>query len=62
VLNPLESRFPPWDQRQSTPDGIIVLGGSTEPDLSAAHGVANATSDEFKLPQNAQRRLAEYDR
>jgi uncharacterized SAM-binding protein YcdF (DUF218 family) len=36
----LESRFPPWDQRQGAPDGIIVLGGAIEPDLSAAHGVA----------------------
>src|SRR5713226_262505 len=40
LLYPLESRFPPWDQRQGAPDGIIVLGGSIEPDLSAAHGVA----------------------
>src|SRR5713226_9393696 len=40
LLYPLESRFPPWDQRQGVPDGIIVLGGSIEPDLSAAHGVA----------------------
>jgi len=40
LLYPLESRFPPWDQRQGAPDGIVVLGGSIEPDLSAAHGVA----------------------
>ena len=40
LLYPLESRFPPWDQRQGAPDGIIVLGGAIEPDLSAAHGVA----------------------
>src|SRR5260370_33806555 len=40
LLYPLESRFPPWDQGQGAPDGIVVLGGSIEPDLSAAHGVA----------------------
>ena len=40
LLYPLESRFPPWDDTRGAPDGIIVLGGSIEPDLSAAHGVA----------------------
>ena len=39
VLYPLESRFPPWDAAQGAPDGIVVLGGSIDPDLSAAHGV-----------------------
>jgi uncharacterized SAM-binding protein YcdF (DUF218 family) len=38
LLYPLESRFPPWDGKQGAPDGIIVLGGAIEPDLSAAHG------------------------
>jgi uncharacterized SAM-binding protein YcdF (DUF218 family) len=40
VLYPLESRFPPWDAAQGAPDGIVVLGGSIDPDISAAHGVA----------------------
>src|SRR5258705_13293091 len=40
VLYPLESRFPPWDAARGAPAGIIVLGGSIEADLSAAHGVA----------------------
>jgi uncharacterized SAM-binding protein YcdF (DUF218 family) len=40
VLYPLESRFPPWDAARGVPDGIIVLGGSIDPDLSAAHGAA----------------------
>ena len=31
-------RFPPWDSARGAPDGIIVLGGSIDPDLSAAHG------------------------
>jgi uncharacterized SAM-binding protein YcdF (DUF218 family) len=38
VLYPLEQRFPPWDATQGAPDGIVVLGGSIDPDLSIAHG------------------------
>ncbi|WP_213772581.1 YdcF family protein [Bradyrhizobium sp. dw_78] len=37
LLYPLESRFPPWDAAQGAPDGIIVLGGPIDADLSAAH-------------------------
>jgi uncharacterized SAM-binding protein YcdF (DUF218 family) len=40
LLYPLESRFPPWDDTSGVLDGIVVLGGAIEPDLSAAHGVA----------------------
>jgi uncharacterized SAM-binding protein YcdF (DUF218 family) len=40
LLYPLEQRFPPWDPRQGAPDGIIVLGGSIDADLSVAHGSA----------------------
>jgi uncharacterized SAM-binding protein YcdF (DUF218 family) len=39
VLYPLEQRFPKWDASRGEPDGIIVLGGPLEADLSAAHGV-----------------------
>jgi uncharacterized SAM-binding protein YcdF (DUF218 family) len=39
VLYPLESRFPSWDAARGAPDGIVVLGGSIDADLSAAHGV-----------------------
>jgi uncharacterized SAM-binding protein YcdF (DUF218 family) len=39
LLYPLESRFPPWDAARGAPDGIVILGGSIDPDLSAAHGV-----------------------
>ena len=38
LLYPLESRFPSWDPARGAPDGIIVLGASIEPDISAAHG------------------------
>lgn len=37
LLYPLESRFPPWNPAQGAPDGIIVLGGPIDADLSAAH-------------------------
>jgi uncharacterized SAM-binding protein YcdF (DUF218 family) len=49
LLYPLESRFPPWDAAQGAPDGIVVLGGSIDPDLSAAHGrpVVNSAPDRF---------------
>src|SRR3954465_7500206 len=40
LLYPLESRFPLWDQTVGPPDGIVVLGESIEPDLSAARGTA----------------------
>ncbi|HEV7409158.1 MAG TPA: YdcF family protein [Bradyrhizobium sp.] len=41
LLYPLESRFPPWDAtRGAPPDGIVVLGGSIDPERSVAHGVA----------------------
>jgi uncharacterized SAM-binding protein YcdF (DUF218 family) len=40
LLYPLEARFPPWDESHGAPDGIVVLGGAIDPDLSAVHGVA----------------------
>jgi uncharacterized SAM-binding protein YcdF (DUF218 family) len=40
LLYPLEARFPPWDAGRGAPDGIVVLGGSIDPDISMAHGVA----------------------
>ena len=39
LLYSLESRFPPWDAARGAPDGIIVLGGSIDADLSVAHGM-----------------------
>jgi len=37
LLYPLEQRFPPWDAAQGPPDGIIVLGGAIDADVSVAH-------------------------
>jgi uncharacterized SAM-binding protein YcdF (DUF218 family) len=39
LLYPLEARFPPWDATRGAPDGIVVLGGSIDPEPSAARGV-----------------------
>jgi uncharacterized SAM-binding protein YcdF (DUF218 family) len=39
LLVPLEARFPAWKAGNGEPDGIIVLGGAIDPDLSAARGV-----------------------
>lgn len=39
LLRPLESRFPKWDASRGQPDGIVVLGGSLDVDMSAAHGM-----------------------
>ena len=40
LILPLEQRFPPWDASRGAPDGIVVLGGAIDPDLSAAYGQA----------------------
>jgi len=49
VLYPLEQRFPPWDAARGAPDGIVVLGGSIDPDVSIAHGVAVVRSAPDRL-------------
>ncbi|KRQ03617.1 YdcF family protein [Bradyrhizobium sp. DASA03076] len=58
LLYPLESRFPPWNPSRGAPDGIIVLGGSVDTDLSAAHRtpvVAHA-ADRLLAPAELARR------
>jgi uncharacterized SAM-binding protein YcdF (DUF218 family) len=37
LLYPLEQRFPPWDPARGAPDGIVVLGGPIDADISVAH-------------------------
>jgi uncharacterized SAM-binding protein YcdF (DUF218 family) len=34
LTHALESRFPPWDAVHGAPDGIVVLGGAIDPDVS----------------------------
>ncbi|RTE91536.1 YdcF family protein [Bradyrhizobium sp. LVM 105] len=58
LIYPLESRFPVWDASRGAPDGIIVLGGSVDTDLSAAHRtpvVAHAADRLFAPAELAQR-------
>jgi uncharacterized SAM-binding protein YcdF (DUF218 family) len=44
LLYPLEQRFPPWDGARGAPDGIVVLGGGIDADVSAAHRTTVFTS------------------
>jgi uncharacterized SAM-binding protein YcdF (DUF218 family) len=48
LMLPLEERFPPWDPGRGAPHGIIVLGGSISPDVSAARS-------EVALNESAER-------
>ncbi len=36
LLLPLTERFPAWDAKRGTPDGIIILGGAIDADTSRA--------------------------
>jgi uncharacterized SAM-binding protein YcdF (DUF218 family) len=54
LLYVLENRFPPWSPAFGTPDGIIVLGGAIDPDVSAVHG-------ETALNDAAERLVAAVD-
>ncbi|QOG17619.1 YdcF family protein [Bradyrhizobium sp. SEMIA] len=58
LMYPLESRFPAWDSSRGAPDGIIVLGGSVDSDLSAAHRtpVVSHAADRFFAPAELARR------
>jgi uncharacterized SAM-binding protein YcdF (DUF218 family) len=50
LLYPLESRFPPADTaRGAPPDGIVVLGGPIDADLSVAHRVPVITSSPDRI-------------
>src|SRR6202142_3692208 len=53
ILYPLESRFPPWDAARGAPDGIVVLGGSIDADLSIAHDAAAFTAAAGRLIEAA---------
>jgi uncharacterized SAM-binding protein YcdF (DUF218 family) len=39
LIIPLEERFPAWDPASGPPAGIVVLGGSLSPHVSAARNV-----------------------
>lgn len=42
MLLPLETRFSPWSPETGDPEGIIVLGGGLDPELTAARGTPAA--------------------
>jgi uncharacterized SAM-binding protein YcdF (DUF218 family) len=53
VLAPLEDRFPAWDPAEGAPDGIVVLGGPIDPDLSLVHGMPVTLGGADRLIQAA---------
>lgn len=38
LLQPLENRFPAWVPTPTPPTGIVILGGTTKPEISASRG------------------------
>jgi len=54
LILPLEQRFPPWDASRGAPDGIVVLGGGIDPDLSADVGVAAFTRSADRIVATAE--------
>lgn len=54
ALLPLTERFPPWQFAGRAPDGIIVLGGAIDSDISAARGAV-------EMDASAERILAMLD-
>lgn len=58
LIYPLEQRFPAWDAARGAPDGIIVLGGPIDADLSEARNtpvVRNAADRLFATAALARR-------
>ena len=49
LLYPLEQRFPPWDATRGAPDGIVVLGGGIDTDVSEAQGTAAYSSSAGRI-------------
>jgi uncharacterized SAM-binding protein YcdF (DUF218 family) len=53
LLLGLEDRFPIWDASRGVPDGIIILGGALNPDLSAARGQIALSGDAERFTEAA---------
>jgi uncharacterized SAM-binding protein YcdF (DUF218 family) len=49
----LEDRFPPWDESRGAPDGMVVLGGSITPEVSAARGTPAINESAERLTEIA---------
>lgn len=54
LLLPLSERFAPWRDEGRAPTGIIVLGGSISPEISAARGMPELNASAERLTIVAQ--------
>lgn len=54
LMLPLEQRFPPWDTSRGAPDGIIVLGGAIDPEISLARGVVALNDSAERITVTAE--------
>ena len=54
LLLPLEQRFPPWDPSRGAPDGIVVLGGAINPEISLARGVVALNDSAERITVTAE--------
>ncbi len=53
LLRVLENRFPAWDPARGAPDGIVVLGGAVNPDISEARGTVALGSEAERMTEIA---------
>jgi uncharacterized SAM-binding protein YcdF (DUF218 family) len=54
LMLPLEQRFPPWDASRGAPDGIVVLGGAIDPEISLARGVVALNGSAERITVTAE--------
>ncbi len=54
LLYPLESRFPPWNASGGAPDGIVILGGPIDSDISAERGTPVIRSSADRIVAGAE--------
>src|SRR5215469_278146 len=54
LMLPLEQRFPPWDTSRGAPDGIVVLGGAINPEISLARGVVALNDSAERITVTAE--------
>lgn len=54
LILPLEQRFPPWDAAGGAPAGIVVLGGSLSPHVSAGRNAVALNEGAERLTVGAE--------
>lgn len=54
LILPLEQRFPPWDAASGPPAGIVVLGGSLSPHVSAGRNAVALNEGAERLTVGAE--------